>query len=171
MKQEIKTETVVIELPLVMIGEKDLCMAKSWPEQPGFYIGKNPIGEYCICEKQEGVDTVSFSWLPVQFVEVINNSITEARLVDRIQKDIKHILDDNKKCVHDAVNEAKVSISKLLGCYSETNDIRYGSIKKILSDIEEKVNCESDDKGNTAKGGVSGVSEQCLLDIIRAVTK
>ena len=78
MKQEIKTETVVIELPLVMIGEKDLCMAKSWPEQPGFYIGKNPIGEYCICEKQEGVDTVNFSWLPIQFVEVINRSIAEA---------------------------------------------------------------------------------------------
>jgi hypothetical protein len=168
MKQEIKTETVVFELPLVMIGEKDLCMAKSWPEQPGFYIGKSPIGEYCICEKQEGVDTVNFSWLPLQFVEVINSSITEARLVDRIQKDIKHILDDNKKCVHDAVNDAKESISKLIECVSETNNIGYDLIRKKLSDIEEKVNSESDDKGNTAKGGVS---EQCLLNIIRTVTK
>lgn len=168
MKQEIKTETVVFELPLVMIGEKDLCMAKSWPEQPGFYIGKNPIGEYCICEKQEGVDTVSFSWLPIQFVEVINRSIAEARLIERIQNEIEKILADNKKCVHDAVSDVKVSISKLLECYSEITNTQLDSIKKKILDIEGKVNSESDDNGNTTKGGVS---EQCLLDIIRTMTK
>lgn len=164
MKQEIKTEMVVFELPLVMIGEKDLCMAKSWPEQPGFYIGKNSIGEYCICEKQEGVNTVNFSWLPIQFVEVINSSITEARVVDRIQNEIENILTKTTDCV----NDAKESISNLIECYSETTNIQLDTIKKKILDINEKAKFESDDKGNTAKGGVS---EQCLLDIIRTVTK
>jgi hypothetical protein len=165
MKQKIKTETVVFELPLVMIGEKDLCMAKSWPEQPGFYIGKNPIGEYCICEKQEGVDTVIFSWLPIQFVEVINSSIAEARLVSRIEDNAIESLEEIER-THDTLKE---TTSKIIQIQNKSCEVLNEILNVTLRAKEELVEkIESANKDNTAKGGVS---EQCLLEIIRTVTK
>ena len=164
MKQKIETKNVIIELPLVMLADKDANQAKSWPEQPGIYLGKDSNGVVCICEIQEGSELVNPIWLPALLFEVINNSITEARLVDRIQNEIEKILTKTTDCV----NDAKEYIIRYMICDCETNEIRHDLIKKKLSDIEEKVNCESANKDNTAKGGVS---EQCLLDIIRTVTK
>ena len=104
MKQKIETKNVIMELPLVMLADKNADQVKSWPEQPGIYLGKAPNGEYCICEIQEGAELANPIWLPFLLFEVINNSITEARLASRIEDNAIESLEEIQR-THDTLKE------------------------------------------------------------------
>lgn len=164
MKQKIETKNVIIELPLVMLADKDANLAKSWPEQPGIYLGKN-FGEFCICEIHEGSELANPIWLPALLSEVINNSITEARLASRIEDNAIESLEEIQR-THDTLKE---TTSKIIQIQNKSCEVLNEILNVTLRAKEELVEkIESANKDNTAKGGVN---EQCLLEIIRTVTK
>lgn len=165
MKQKIETKNVIIELPLVMLADKDANLAKSWPEQPGIYLGKDCNGVFCMCEIQEGSESVHPVWLPPLLIEVINNSITEARLASRIEDNAIESLEEIQR-THDTLKE---TTSKIIQIQNKSCEVLNEILNVTLRAKEELVEkIESANKDNTAKGGVN---EQCLLEIIRTVTK
>ena len=165
MKQKIETMNVIMELPLVMLADKDAELAKSWPEQQGIYLDKASNGEHCICEIRGGTELVNPIWLPALLIEVINNSITEARLASRIEDNAIESLEEIQR-THDTLKE---TTSKIIQIQNKSCEVLNEILNVTLRAKEELVEkIESANKDNTAKGGVN---EQCLLEIIRTVTK
>lgn len=155
-----KQTTVNFSIPFIEFESgEDITKRESY-EREGLYVVKDQIGSYFFIEV-DPKHAHSFC-VPVTFIEIINQKMGEASLLEKfderisqINEGVKHLINEMSECLASVANAREVS--------SESK-----ALLSVLVDMVDEVK-NKETASELPKGGY--VSENTLVKIIETVRK